>query len=56
MASIIDKMKENKLRWVQNVIRRKKSKTLRTVVEMSYKEKGGIESDVMIAGICVVCR
>lgn len=38
-ASILDKVRENRLRWFGHVLKREKSKAIGTIMEMNVKRK-----------------
>jgi len=45
VASIVNKMRENRLRWFGHVMRRKNSEAVRTVMEINVKERRKEEED-----------
>jgi len=64
VASITDKTRENTLRWFGHVMRREDLEVVRTVMELSVKERrgrrrpkkkwlNGIECDMRTSGVCV---
>lgn len=39
ITPIVDKVRKNRLKWLEHVMRRKKLKAVRTAIEMNVEEK-----------------
>jgi hypothetical protein len=64
IASIVDKMRENRLRWFGHIMRRVKIKAIKVIMKMNIegKRKQGkpkkklldtIKNDMMTFGVCI---
>jgi hypothetical protein len=64
VASIVDKIRVNRLRWFRHVMRREETKSIRTIMKMNVKGKRGrsrpkkrwlytIDNDLRAIGVCV---
>ena len=64
VASIVDKMRENRLRWLGHVMRREETSAVRVVMKMNVEGKRGrgrpkmkwlenIEKDMRVVGVCI---
>lgn len=41
VASIVEKMRQNKLSWFRNIMRREKSESIITIIQMNVEGKRG---------------